>query len=119
MQPNNDMNNMSPLNNSTMGNFQNNGLNENKSSIGSIIGTIIVIAVIILGGLYFWGKRIDEAKMRQEQTLTETQDIQESNDSEINSILNVDSSDDLNSIEADLQSTDLDGLGAELEVELQ
>ena len=27
---------------------------ENKSSIGSIIGTIIVISIIILGGLYFW-----------------------------------------------------------------
>jgi hypothetical protein len=35
---------------------------ENKSSIGSILGTIIILAIIILGALYFWGKRIEESR---------------------------------------------------------
>ena len=38
---------------------------QNKSSIGSIIGTIIIIAMIVLGGLYFWGKRIEDSKLKQ------------------------------------------------------
>ena len=33
-----------------------------KPGIGSTVGTIIIIALIILGGLYFWGKRLEESK---------------------------------------------------------
>jgi flagellar basal body-associated protein FliL len=43
---------------------QTNKVKENKSSVGSLIGTIIIIAIIILGGLYFWGKRIEENKAK-------------------------------------------------------
>lgn len=91
--------------------------NQNKSSIGSIIGTIIVIAIIILGGLYFWGKRVDEAKMNQDlvsgQSDTSTVPAQDEN-MEANSIKAVSNGDDLNSIEADLKATNYDNLGAEL-----
>lgn len=96
-------------------------VNTNKSSLGSIIGTIIIIAVIILGGLYFWGKRIDEAKMNQELVSgqTETTVTEEDENLEANTIKSVTSSDELDSIEADLKATNLDGLGAELEAELE
>jgi hypothetical protein len=33
----------------------------NEGTSGPIIGTIIILVVIILGGLYFWGQRGDEA----------------------------------------------------------
>ena len=33
----------------------------NKSGVGPIIGVIIIIAVIVLGGLYFWGQRANNA----------------------------------------------------------
>lgn len=83
---------------------------ENKSSIGSIIGTIIIIAIIILGGLYFWGKRIEEAKLQDDlfmQNATTSEEVAPEN---------VSSSDDVNSIEADLNATtDFSELGAELE----
>lgn len=83
---------------------------ENKSSIGSIIGIIIIIAIIILGGLYFWGKRIEESKIQDDLL------IQNATTSEVVTAENVSSSDDMNSIEADLNSTtDFSGLGAELE----
>jgi FtsZ-interacting cell division protein ZipA len=83
---------------------------ENKSSIGSIIGIIIIIAIIILGGLYFWGKRIEESKVQDDLL------IQNATTSEVVTAENVSSSDDMNSIEADLNSTtDFSGLGAELE----
>lgn len=83
---------------------------ENKSSIGSIIGIIIIIAIIILGGLYFWGKRIEESKLQDELLM------KNATTSEEVAPENVSSSDDVNSIEADLNATtDFSGLGAELE----
>ena len=91
---------------------------ENKSSIGSIIGTVIVIALIILGGLYFWGKRIDEAKLKQDLVSNEEEassTFTEEN-MEANAIMSVSGSDDLVSIEAELKATNLDNLGAELGV---
>ncbi len=30
---------------------------QNGGSAGPIIGTIVILAVIVLGGLYFWGQR--------------------------------------------------------------
>lgn len=88
----------------------------NKSSLGSIIGTVIVIAIIILGGLYFWGKRVDESKFNQELVSepTQTITIQEDENMEANAIKSVTNSDELDSIEADLKGTQLDNLGAEL-----
>lgn len=91
----------------------------NKSSIGSIIGTIIIIAVIILGGLYFWGKRIEEAKLKQElmsDSLDSTQTVDTNPD---NNITKTGSSDELNSIQADLNSTNLNNMDAELNTSLQ
>ncbi len=91
-----------------------------KSSIGSIIGTIIIIAVIILAGLYFWGKRIEESKAK-EKLLQEAaqQTPQNTEPTEAMKIKAVSGSDDLNSIEADLNNTKLDGLDSELNVQLQ
>lgn len=33
---------------------------EKRTSVGPIIGIILILAIIIIGGLYFWGKRIQE-----------------------------------------------------------
>ena len=90
---------------------------QNQSSIGGIIGTIIIIAIIILGGLYFWGKRIEENKLKQ--SLVSDTTSQETVTSEAAVIKSVSSSDDLNSIETDLNNTNLDNLGAEMNVEAQ
>ncbi len=116
MQPNNMPIDNIPTGSAPMNNMQP-PLHENKSSIGSIIGTIIVIAIIILGGLYFWGKRIDEAKMKESLVSNdpvETVTTQDEN-IEANAIMSVSDSDELNSIEAELKATNLDNLGAELD----
>ena len=86
-------------------------MNENKSSIGSIIGTIIIIAIIILGGLYFWGKRVEESKSKENLVSDTSSPMQAS---EAASIQSVSPGDDLNSINSDLQSTNLNNLGAEV-----
>lgn len=87
----------------------------NKSSIGSIIGTIIILAVIILGGLYFWGKRIEESKLKQD-LITQNENDKNTQVNEATVIRSINSSDDLNSIEADLNNTKLDNLGQELDM---
>lgn len=88
---------------------------ENKSSIGSIIGTIVIIAIIILGGLYFWGKRVEEAKIRQNLVTDQTsQSTATMNEAAV--IKTITNSDELGSIEADLNNTKLDNLGAEVNI---
>jgi uncharacterized protein YdgA (DUF945 family) len=84
-----------------------------KSSIGSIIGTIIIIAVIILGGLYFWGKRVEETKLQQNLVSDNTEQATTSNEAAV--IKSMSSSDELGSLEADLSATKLDNLNPELE----
>ncbi|MCX6701899.1 MAG: hypothetical protein NTX96_01760 [Candidatus Zambryskibacteria bacterium] len=86
---------------------------ENKSSIGSIIGTIVIIAIIILGGLYFWGKRIEESKSKENLITDSTEPT--SVNVEANAINSVSSGDDLDSIEVDLNATNLDNLVPELQ----
>ncbi len=75
-------------------------MDEKKAGIGSIIATILIIAVIVLGALYFWGKRIEESKAAQ--------NLLNENDNDVEAILNVSSDDDLDSIEAELNSTNLE-----------
>ncbi|MBI4155947.1 MAG: hypothetical protein HY507_01805 [Candidatus Zambryskibacteria bacterium] len=82
-----------------------------KSSIGSIIGTIIIIALIILGGLYFWGKRIEETKLTQDLTTSPTEMTVDNSEAAI--IKSTSSSDDLGSIEADLNNTNTTNLAPE------
>ncbi len=93
---------------------------QNKSSIGSIIGIIIIITIIILGGLYFWGKRVEEAKYK-EQMINEAQNQNQADNVVVNestAIKTTSSGDDLNSIENDLNSTKIDNLSAELDQSL-
>ncbi len=84
-------------------------MNENKSSIGSIIAAIIIIALIILGGLYFWGKRIEDMKLKQDLVSGTDTTMDEAA-----AIKSISDNDDLGSIEADLQATNLDNLSSEL-----
>ena len=90
---------------------------QSQSSIGSIVGTIIIIAIIILGGLYFWGKRIEENKLKQNLVTGTTSEEISAN--EATAIKSVSSGDDITSIEADLNNTNLNNLGAEMNVQAQ
>jgi len=76
----------------------------NKSSMGGIVGTIIIIALIVLGGLYFWGKQLKESRSLENLGTEETSEM---------------TTDELNTMESDLQSADLDNLDAELKEEVQ
>jgi hypothetical protein len=77
-----------------------------EGSVGPMIGIIIILAVIVLGGLYFWGQRTSEGVL-EDNTAAELEEIQSQSDS-----------DEISSIEADLQSTDIENLDAELNGEI-
>lgn len=74
---------------------------EPASSAGPIIATIIILAVIVLGALYFWSQRDAVENGLNIDATIETIDTQSE-------------SDETTSIEADLEATDVDSLDAEL-----
>ncbi len=112
------------MENENMQNQNNNPVQENsnmfnynnqKSGTGSIVATIIIIAVLILGGLYFWGQRIQTERENRKAvsgTITEEGAINEA--SQIQQVSNDDS---LTSIEADLQQTDTTNINTDITVQ--
>ncbi|MDO8729250.1 MAG: hypothetical protein Q7K26_05215 [bacterium] len=71
------------------------GLGEGGDSNNLIFGVIVILAIIILGGLYFWNQRI-------------------SKDAAIDEINTQNNADEAATIEADLNATDIENLDAEL-----
>ena len=83
-----------------------------KKSIGPLVAVIIILALIIIGGLYFL----------KERSAQEIYVPAEQNDAITESLNQQSNSDDLDSIEADLNATNLDNLNegaAAIEAELQ
>jgi len=85
---------------------------ESKNT-GSIIAIIIIVLVIIMGGLYFWGEKInnnyeDAPSITPEEIMTQTDEKTENLKQQSDSDLIAD-------IEEDLGLTDLDGLDTELQ----
>lgn len=87
-------------NNVNMGGQMNPSSNSGGSA-GPIIGVVVILAIIVLGGLYFWKERNAMAPEATENA-------------SIESIKNQSESDDAASIEADLDATDVENIDAEL-----
>jgi len=86
---------------------------ENKKSMGPLIAVIIILALIIVGGLYF-------LKTRSSQNMYVPEPVVE--DSITASLNQQGTTDDLSSIEADLNTTNLNNLdqgAAAVETQLQ
>jgi len=87
--------------------------NSNKKPVGPLISVIVILAIIIIGGLYFLKERANQPVYAPS---VENQD-------EVAQSLNTQgSSDDLNSIESDLKSTNVENIdqgSSSVEAELQ
>ena len=83
-------------NNVNMGGGMGGGESKSGGWAGLIIGVIITLAIIILGGFYFWGQRVDVT------------------DGTVESINTQGTPDEATAIEADLNTTDIENLDAEL-----
>jgi uncharacterized protein HemX len=87
----------------------------NKKSIGPIIGIAIIVVIIIFGGLYYWGGKINKQELRSAQENTTAEEILSQEDASLESLQVQSTSDEIADIEADLDMTDLENLDAELD----
>ena len=87
-----------------------------ESKAGPIIGIVIVVIVLIIGALYFWGQRLN-----REVPVTPSSDTsalqEEQSDPSVTALNSQSSSDDYASIESDLNATNVDGLSSDFEAE--
>jgi hypothetical protein len=88
------------------------------SHMGPILGALIVVLVLILGGFYLWGSSLSSDIEIPIETQgepfnnSEPETPRAAADAQIFETLSP--SDEINAIEADLESTNLDSLGSEL-----
>ena len=85
------------------------------SHMGPILGGLIMLLIIVLGGLYLWGASIHTEMQTQIEipiANNEPETVRAKVDTQILETLSP--SDDLNAIEADLTSTNLDTVDADL-----
>lgn len=94
---------------------------EKTSYVGIILGVLIVVLMLILAGLYMWSQLLQNqspAVVPQEsaQPTAEQNNEPESTNAEANVqvLQTMSTSDEISTIESDLDSTNLDGIDAEL-----
>ncbi|MFT5036624.1 MAG: hypothetical protein ACI9VM_000186 [Candidatus Azotimanducaceae bacterium] len=93
---------------------------EKSSILGPILGLLIVVLVLILGGLYLWGNTLKSdtpaPPVAVERPTPEENNEPESENAEaqVQATQAVSTSDELDAIVADLESTDLESLEAEM-----
>ncbi len=75
-----------------------------KTQLGPVIGLIIILAIIVVGTLYFWGQRVENTQVPQDTVMQTDQTGQ--TDTQTEQLQTQSSSDDITSIEADLNATD-------------
>ena len=68
---------------------------EQQKSYGAVVASIIIILILIVGALYFWGKTLE--KTEQNQTPQPTQQVEQATTTQQN--------DSVDSIKADLNQT--------------
>lgn len=78
---------------------------------GPIVGSIVVITVLVLGGLYFIGKKVNEGGLLEPSAA----EIQNAPDELLHTLKTQGTSDEVNAIEEDLNATELENLDAELQ----
>lgn len=75
---------------------------------GPLVGVIIIVAILVLGGLYFWGREL--VGNGEEPSAA---DIANQEDPQLQELREQDSSDDVSSIEADIEATDFSDIDQE------
>lgn len=89
-----------------------------KTSVGPVIGIIIIIVILVLGGLYFWGQNLSnnaDYEFPEIETTTQQTTLSNDSDPQVQSLESQSSSDELSDIEADLEATNFDSMGSELD----
>jgi len=82
-----------------------------KATWGPTIGIVIIVAILVLGGLYFWGKTLVELDRDEAPTAEE---IRGQEDPQKQALETQSNSDDISAIEGDVEATDFSQIDAEL-----
>lgn len=97
-----------------------------KSSTGSVAGIVIIVALLIAGGLYFWGAKLNHEQASQEVPYIPSDDSMQT-DTQQPTTLQSDtsaglppqgSSDDVNSIQSDFNAMDLNQMNSQNSAEM-
>lgn len=83
-------------------------------SVGPIVGIAIIVLLVIIGGLYFWGQQA-KRQAAMDAARMEAETIMNQEDNKRDRLETQGSSDAASAIEADLSATDLNNLDAEME----
>jgi flagellar basal body-associated protein FliL len=89
--------------------------------LGIILGVLIVLLALILGGLYLWGSSINieipepAPEVAQPAPAENNEPESTIDETQIQALDTVSTSDEISAIEADIENTDLDELDAELD----
>lgn len=94
-----------------------------RKPVGALIGSIIIILILVLGGLYLWSikiaPRIEQGDLNQQQIIEVNQTAAEttinSPDATLNQLSVQGTSDEPAAIEADLNATSLADLDKDLQ----
>ncbi|MFA5831549.1 MAG: hypothetical protein WC878_07015 [Candidatus Paceibacterota bacterium] len=94
-----------------------------NSSVGALIGTMIIIVILILGGAYLWSTRVqpkisaptENTQPADDANTAMLEQSADAADAQIDQLTSQSPSDETASIEADLNATDLNSLDKELQ----
>jgi uncharacterized protein HemX len=96
-------------------NTQQTMMEEHHAKLGPVLGILLIVLVIILGGMYLWGASLDQQERYAEPRAIENDEPETARaEADVQILKTVSSSDTMDAIEADLESTNLDTLDAEL-----
>ncbi len=87
---------------------------EHHGSLGPIVGVVVIIALLMFGGLYFWGAQLNNDNDDQVPYIPE-----ESAAPPINDNSDLSSSDGVAAIDSDIAATDMAELEASLDADLK
>ena len=96
-------------------------IHQNKE-VGPVIGIIIIVVILVLGGLYVWGARLNKTEQTNSGGEQSAQDISQAQDPALDNLKTQGTSDNLSAIEDDLDTTSLNGLDTginDINIELQ
>ena len=89
-------------------------MEQHHTQLGPILGALLILFVVILGGLYLWGASLDQAADGDQRVIVNNEPETPRANADAQILGTVSSSDSLEAIEADIESTDLGSLDAEL-----
>lgn len=85
---------------------------QKDGTVGPVIGSIIIIILIITGGLYFFGSII----LNKRSEIQQRQNLEQQNITiQVEETVKQSDSDEVNSIETDLKTTNIDSIDEDLD----